>query len=311
MPTQSDGHLVAVVYLVDGTPAAAQLRVGDVVVEADGHPINEFIAGVSLRWSDPVPATSENIDAERVKWMSRGPVGAQMALTVLRRGMGAGGGGVGGGGAGGDTNAQETVVLAASADEPFTRSMQKLNWLPDDYEDLPVEKGHWITFSTVTVEAGTTTTTFGVLTIPTFDNHGGLKKKVRQALASFHREKVRGVIVDLRGNDGGDDDEVPDLMQFFCDDGTKFLIEKAAVPPATLAILPPEAFELGPPRPNAEGFAAVESREGKPSRKDLRFVGPVVCLVDRRTLSNGDIAAGSFRRMAEQEQGSTSYGPAC
>lgn len=68
----------------------------------------------------------------------------------------------------------------------------------------------------------------GMLGVSSFTGCSGMGDAVKDAVRGFKAAGVAGVIVDLRGNGGGDDDLVPELLNSFTD--TSYTYETVAVP---------------------------------------------------------------------------------
>jgi len=106
----------------------------------------------------------------------------------------------------------------------------------------------------------------GLLGVASFQNCLGFGDAVGAAVRSFKAAGVAGVIVDLRGNTGGSDGHVLELLEAFT--GEAFTYKTVA-----LAARPPQ-HHIASPADAAD-----------------RFPGPVVVLVNRKVMANGEIAA--------------------
>ena len=262
-----DSGQVAVVYVFDEIGDLG-VCLGDIVLEVDGKPVHEAVQAVSLRWADPVPATTAHIDSERLRFLSRAPAGTQLYLKMQREAT------------------EFEISLEAVREDRHSCEMQKLFYLPDDYEEK--KPSRWLQHH---VDGN-----IGVLTVPHFDNgEAVLFKKVERALEDFRQAAVQAIVLDLRGNDGGDDDEPPILLGFFTD--KRLLIENVALPCASVSLMQQagetftecarEGFMLGP--------ASDKPSYAEPHTESLRWLGTTVVLVNRRTLSNGDMTAFGAR----------------
>lgn len=73
---------IAVVYTVQGV-ADPSVLVGDIVLTINGLPADLAVAAVSVRWSQPTPATSAHVDSEKLRFLSRAPIGMLSSLSSL------------------------------------------------------------------------------------------------------------------------------------------------------------------------------------------------------------------------------------
>jgi len=269
---------VAVVYVLQGI-APPSIRVGDIVETVNDEPIDEALKHVVLHWASIVPATAKHTDSERLRFLSRAAPGTTMKLG-LRGGS--------------------TVALNAVAEDIYTMQMQDLIAVEPGYEE-DVPNCHEMTTYHVDGEVG-------VLTLLHFVHNGHLPRMMEEALRAFHEAKVKAVIVDLRGNDGGHDGEPPLLLSYFTEE--RFLVEQVALPMATAEVLKEEGETLleCPAKPgfmlwdNSATATRLGIDEPHPSYCEpypdasVRWHGPTAVIVNRCTLSNGDMTSSGLRR---------------
>ena len=179
--------------------------------------------------------------------------------------------------------------------------MQALQYLEEDYDEHePCDAWQ---LSTWKVDDRV-----GIITLPHFMHTGHLEQFMIEAMKAFHLAQVDAVVVDLRGNDGGHDGEPPQLLSFFADE--QVLVENVAVPLATAAILAEAgenmktcvdpAFMLWDNTAKATRPGVDEPHPSwvTPHADPLvRWHGPVAVLVNRCTLSNGDMSSMGLQRL--------------
>jgi hypothetical protein len=68
---RDESGAVVIDYVLSDTETA--LAIGDVIEAIGGVPVEEALYQVSLRWCDPIPATTSHQDAERLRPLSCSP----------------------------------------------------------------------------------------------------------------------------------------------------------------------------------------------------------------------------------------------
>ncbi len=178
---------IMVNYLAPGGPAArAGMRVGAEIIEWNLLPVMEALNRVSILWdihSSP-PATAEHERITRLRLLPRAPAGAQAVVTFRNPG----------------SSGSLRAALMAEIDDYATLKKSDFAAPADistrvDFRVLPGGLG----YVKVTALVGTEQ----VFTL------------FQQAMTTFVEKHVPGVIVDLRGNVGGQDKLAARLCGFF------------------------------------------------------------------------------------------------
>ena len=121
---------------------------------------------------------------------------------------------------------------------------------------------------------------------------------VRTAIASFKSAGAVGVVVDLRGNGGGEDADVPNVLKYFA--SASFYYEVVALPRQTLIDLNGASATAGKTAvATADGDYFVSDRYlvTPAAAADRWSGGPVAVLVNRVVMSNGDMAANALKSL--------------
>ena len=111
-------------------------------------------------------------------------------------------------------------------------------------------------------------------------------------LSLVHTQHMQVIVLSVMHTD---DDEPPVLLGFFTEDS--FLIENVGVPKATAALMAKagvdECVECG-----IEGMMLFEDEThwATPHTDSVRWLGPVIVLVNRQTTSNGDMSAMALQK---------------
>lgn len=247
------GEVIAHVIQEGGPAEAAGMQFGAKILNWNGRPHAEALAAVPTLWADTVPATDLSRRIAQLQLLSRAPVGEKAAVIFRNPGAGA---------------ATEATLRAES----------------DDYEclymwaDTSLDIGELESaFSTKQVDG------YGVITLrfvaPTvlmpFPARG-----FRKAIVDLVDRGVPGLILDLRGNAGGDDTLVPRMVGHFT--ATESLYEDASFA-----------------KDGSGEFVLMESRRQMIEPRDPAFMGPVVVLVDYATTGAGEGLAMALQRLPQ------------
>ena len=232
------------------------VAIWDRVIEVDGIDVEDALEAVQLSQimmdDGAYPATSVHIDTERLAYLARSGPDGILNLTVERQ-------------VGGDT-VETSVTLTSSAElmMPTRESSQAITQ----------EETSSCVSSYIHEKGSPSQLKVGVLGISSFAGCWFMRDAVRKAVRKFKAEGVAAVIIDMRGNSGGDDDKVPHLLGAFVDEA--FAYETIALPT------------------NEGGFEVIEEYTAEPFKAANRWDGPVAVLVNRMVISNGDIATSAL-----------------
>jgi carboxyl-terminal processing protease len=234
-----DGRVVVSHVAAAGPAARAGVHPGDEVQSWNGRPILDALAETPVIWSEAPPATAEGRLLLQRRFLVRAPVGTRATLRARSRGS-------------------EAVVEygLAAAPEPeappaLDPARELLFGCGVDWKVLPGGIGY------IRIEHE----------LPSL-RCVAPEAVVRSALVELGRRGATGVVLDVRGNFGGEDATVPRLVSFFV--------------PA------PRVYErVGMLDRTGGGFAP----RGEPLRvvpAEPRFAGRMAVLVDEETFSSGE-----------------------
>jgi carboxyl-terminal processing protease len=235
-----DGRVLAKRVRPGGSAAKAGMRFGAEILAWSSMPIRDALGRVPILWSEEPPATSEGRRLQQARFLVRGAAGARASLTFRNRGET------------GPRTVQLTAVEEPEEPKPFNVVKNILFGSPVEVRRLPAGPGYIrIKFELPAL----------------FDLHP--ERTVARALERFRAENVQGLVLDVRGNIGGQDSMIARLADFF-QRRERFYEMAAVYDPETRRFLPhPETtVRLIPQEPRWEGKVAV--------------------LVDAETLSSGE-----------------------
>ena len=185
-----DGRVIAHILLEDGHAAQAGMLWGAEILAWDGQPIQEALAGTSTVWAGTPQSAAEGQLLEQYHLLVCAPVGTKTSLTFQNP----------------DQDAPQTVNLIAEADQ-----LETLKY------DLPPEKDLGTVFR-APVQYEILPSGYGYIRITDFmPTLGGLQpaKIVDRAIEASIEAGVKGILIDVRGNGGGLDTLVPQMVGHF------------------------------------------------------------------------------------------------
>jgi carboxyl-terminal processing protease len=235
-----DGRVLAKQVTPGGPAAGAGMRFAAEILAWNSAPIRDALARVPVLWSEEPPATAEGRRLQQARFLVRGAAGSRAALTFRNRG---------------ETTARTVELKAVEEPEepkPFNVVKDILCCSPVEVRRLPAGPGYIrIKFELPAL----------------FDLHS--ERDVARALERFRAENVPGLVLDVRGNVGGQDSMIVRLAAFF-QRRERFYEMAAVYDPETQRFIPhPETtVRLVPQEP--------------------RWAGKVAVLVDDATLSSGE-----------------------
>ncbi|MEM7135990.1 MAG: S41 family peptidase [Myxococcota bacterium] len=235
-----DGRVIVHILEEDGPAARAGVRWGAEVLEWNHQPIGQAIAAVPTLWTSRPIATTDNLALARQRLLTRSPGGTEVQVTFRNRGE----------------DMPRTVSLVARDDgyDIYWRSVAADPRAPAEdpvsFEMVGPGIGYIRIASLESSAAG-------------MDPPEAMDVAMRELLA----QGMRGLILDVRGNRGGMDRFVPEMMGYF----TRAPIHYEGI----------TAYNqlLG-------RFTELTSLQIEP--KAVQFGGPVVVLIDHRTKSSGE-----------------------
>ncbi|MCP4578977.1 MAG: serine hydrolase [Deltaproteobacteria bacterium] len=248
--THLDDGQIIVYYLSPGGPAErAGILLGAKVNQWNGKPVEKVITQVSTLWRDTHNglATLEHKRLEQERLLTRAPVGHQATIMFQN----------------------------PSENEP---KIQTLTAAWDDYDTL--NHGNFAAKASLdpAVEFRILPSGHGYIKVtqePNPPEYDVVLKSFGEAITNFVNHQVSGVIVDLRGNQGGHDQLAADLAGFFYK-------EKTFYETFTQYNLETEKFEPG-------GVVYINPQEPY-------YGGPVTALVNPGTISSGEGIAMAIQK---------------
>jgi carboxyl-terminal processing protease len=250
-----DGAVIAHVLQEGGPADEVGMVWGAEILEWDGVPTREAIGAVSPIWVGRPPATQEGRRLFQQALLTRAPVGTEISITFRNP----------------DQERAQTVILAA-VDDGLEPLYQSLGWgatagiregmgedldasgtfKPPEWEILPEGYGY-----------------IRVYHIRPRDDDPDFVDIVEQALAEFIVQDVPGVILDVRGNPGGRDGLVVDIMAHFFAEPEFYEYQYFDNWSINLGV-----FDVAMP-------LAIEPQEP-------HYGGPIAVLIDASTVSSGE-----------------------
>jgi carboxyl-terminal processing protease len=253
--TLDDGTVIAHVLEEGGPAEAAGMTWGAQILEWDGVSVREAINETSTLWGAVPPATREGRRFLQENLMARAPVGTEATVTFQNMGK----------------EGPQTVKLVAVEDglAPLVESMGTRNSaglvrgigdkaeesalrLPPEYQILPEGFGYLRVYHEIPDEDD-----------PDF------VKIVAEAMVEFTAHNVPGIIIDVRGNEGGMDYMVPQMMGYYFRE------------PAFYEYMQLHNWQTGQRVPDMALPLLIAPLEP-------HFAGPVAVLIDPYTKSTGE-----------------------
>lgn len=174
----SDNKFI-VFYIHPGSSAdKVGMKIGAEILEFGDEPVISALEKVSILWADYPPATEEGKTWERCKLIGRAPVGAKVKLSFRNP----------------NSQTVEVATLTAEPDGYATLQSPMVNTVNVGLTDSPIQskviEGK-VGYIRIANFGSTISTPFPA-------------QAYQKIVSNFIREGLQGVIIDLRGNPGGD-----------------------------------------------------------------------------------------------------------
>lgn len=252
-----DGSVIADLVLTGGPAAAAGIVTGAVITTWNGAPIDTALANVDLLWRRAISpiATDEYETIERARYLTRAPVGTSVTITFQNEG---------------DLAPQNAALTAVSDD---FATLDQANFAASADMSVPI--------AFEILESG-----YGYLKVSFEGSDQGAYDPFRNAIKAFVDANVPGVIIDLRGNHGGDDFMASKYAGFFYETPAFYEYQNfynLLTRGLTMGI----QGESGAVAPGGSVLITPQSPH---------YGGPVVALVNPRTISSGEGVAMGISR---------------
>ncbi|MBW1783161.1 MAG: hypothetical protein JRL30_20765 [Deltaproteobacteria bacterium] len=189
-----DGRIIAAAVIEMGPAANAGMRAGAELLTWNDMGVDRAVEGVSVLWNTSPPATDENRRIEQIRYLTRASIGQSVSVTFTNPGE----------------SETRTAVLTAIDDGKQGLDLVNFAAVPgrEEMERLVEYR---------VVEGG-----YGYVRIYVEDDLNGesayawnVYAKFEEAIRAFVASNVPGIVVDLRGNQGGSDQTAADLSGFF------------------------------------------------------------------------------------------------
>jgi len=186
-----DGSVIVTAVVEDSPAAAAWVKVGDKVFTIDGVSVQDKAKSLEwLNYDGRNPATAEHLLAYQYRMVVRAPVGTKTSWG-FRKGTQ-------------ELEAVDDKYVTLEMTEP-KRTKYVSNKPNPNFNNQP--------FAIVALhELESGGKKFGYLPLTTAN---WKNSDIKAALTELHDKKMRGLLIDVRGNKGGNDNNAKDLAGFF------------------------------------------------------------------------------------------------
>lgn len=238
-----NGRVVAHMVLADGPAARAGMRWGAEIIEWKGRPIKEALADASALWADIPPATAQGRRLWQCRLMVRAPVGEKVRIAFKNE------------------NEEKILVATLPAEDDHYQTLKDIPFDPETMSTLesPIQwrllPGNF-GYMRIFFEGPTWNTPYPALVF-------------KKAIEGFVERDSKGLILDLRGNGGGDDKLAAKFLGHFVEEPVLYR-EAAFYNPDS------KTFEIQPD-------ANITVEPASPY-----FAAPIVVLIDSDTVNAGE-----------------------
>ncbi len=193
--TRTDDGQYIVFYIHPGSSAdKAGMKIGAKLIQWNNSPIEQVVESIPILWADTPPATKEGKIYEQCKFLARAPVGTKTEISFLN-----------------PLEANPVVTkLTAEKDDYATLKIPVWDVVSVGPMDSPLQKKK--------LEEK-----YGYVRILFFSpsiNTPFPAQAFQKMISDFIREGIPGLIIDLRGNTGGDPELIPRFAGYFVEEET-------------------------------------------------------------------------------------------
>lgn len=238
-------------YVANGSEAEkAGLKPGDVVTTWNGKDIRDAINGTPYIWATKKPSTSEGILLHQQRFLTRGPVGSQITISVSSPEKGS-----------------ETVHLTGY-DDTYDTVNRSSFFLGKNINDYGIEKVLYDIKPQISNDSVTVRTLAGGYTyIALYEESYEIYQPFKSAMLSAIANNTPGIVLDLRFNGGGDDNLASCIAGWFAKE--------------------PVFYEFATTYdPGLHNDTIISAACTKP--RPRIYEGPVVVMVSPDTISSGE-----------------------
>jgi len=254
-------------------PDAAGIKAGAGLTRWGGRAADKALAETSTIFSKDSLATKEDVTYERLMFLVRAPVGEAKQVTFKDPG---------------DTAAR-TVTLTAVND-----GMETLAFTNPFYDSKALKPRKLIEARTLPGNAGYVKIIVEAdLPEAMLGDHTPTTQEFKQAVDSFIKAKATGILIDVRGNLGGDDSMVTEFLSSFDKDRTLYEYQNwynAKNGKMEIWLGRDQTRQYGDPG------KSLDIVPGTP-----RFDGPIVAIVNTGCISSGEGVAMGVMNLPDGE----------
>ncbi|PWR72882.1 S41 family peptidase [Methanospirillum lacunae] len=238
-------------YVAHGSEAEKKgLKPGDVVTAWNGKEIHDAINETPYIWATKKPSTSEGIFLHQQRFLTRGPVGSQVTISVISPEKGS-----------------ETIHLTGYDDRYDTVNRSSF-FLGKNINDYGIENTLFDIKPQISNDSVTVRTLPGGYTyIALYEESYDVYQPFKSAMVSAMSNNTPGIVLDLRFNGGGDDNLASCIAGWFAKE--------------------PVFYEFATTYdPGLHNDTIISAACTKP--RPRIYEGPVVVMVSPDTISSGE-----------------------
>ena len=247
-----DSGTVIVSYVADGSAAEqAGIRPGDEVIAWNGQEVHDAINGTPYIWAVKKPSTAEGILLHQQRLLTRAPVGTTATVSITGTG-----------------DSSPRTVKLTSYDDGYDTLIKTSTFLGKQINDIGAERS----WADIKPQISNDTVTYrtlpgGYAYIAIYEESYEVYQPFKAAMLSATSNKTPGMVIDLRYNNGGDDNLASCFAGWFVDE--------------------PIFYEYTTKYDPGSGQFTIVSEAWTQPRPD-GYRGPVAVLVSPDTISSGE-----------------------
>jgi carboxyl-terminal processing protease len=247
-----DSGKVIVSYVTDRSAAdTAGIRPGDEVTAWNGKNIMDAINATSIIWTPRKPSTAEGFLLQQQRFLTRAPVGTPATVTFAH-----------------DIDPHPRTVNLTASDDGYDTLTKTTTFLGKQVNDVGVAKS----WTDIRPQISNDTVTYRILPggyayIAIYDESYEVYQPFRSAVLAAIANRTPGIVLDLRYNNGGDDNIASCFAGWFVDDPAFYEYVTKYDPGSRHFVIVSEAWTR--PQPDA-------------------YHGPVAVMVSPYTISSGE-----------------------
>ena len=233
-----DGRVLVSLVLKNSPAERKGIKVGTEIVKWNGLPAEQVYK--STTWSDNPPTTADVKRENQGRFMVRAPIGKEIPVEFRNLGR----------------STTQTTVFTAYDDHFETLKVSRIKLTPADLEKSPIE-------------SKILENDYGYVRIKYFLSTTKPAKELEEVLLNFQHHNVKGIILDLRNNPGGEDELAAEIAG-------SFIREEKHYEYVSYYNRYTRSFKLN----------SLETLRVKPNKRG--YTGPLAILINSRTASSGE-----------------------